>query len=54
MESGLITKSPPGNGNPIAGNRIFRPAAMPMPPASPTAEAATATMLASVTVAAVT
>lgn len=52
MDSGPITKSPSGNGNPMTGNSAWSPAAMPIPPASPAAEATTATAVASTRVAA--
>ena len=54
MDSPLTTKSPSGNGNPMAGNSAWSPAAIPMPPARPAADATTATTLASTRVDAVT
>lgn len=53
-ESALITKSPSGKGNPMAGKSAWSPAAMPMPASTPTADAANATAVASASVAAVT
>jgi hypothetical protein len=50
----LMTKSPSGKGNPMAGNKAWSPAAIPMPPASPASDAVTATTLASTRVDAVT